>query len=109
MVLKVAPPATDATDGRNEVSALPAGSILISFLSPTDLVPRDTYIRADPTEEAESDDLVVGSGARLADGVRLRRSVVWDGEEVPENFSGESGVFAGGTFYACGDPASGER
>lgn len=36
MVLKVAPPTMDASDGRNEVGALPADSILISFLSPTD-------------------------------------------------------------------------
>jgi NAD(P) transhydrogenase subunit alpha len=36
MVLKVAPPTMDDSDGRNEVGALPADSILISFLSPTD-------------------------------------------------------------------------
>jgi NDP-sugar pyrophosphorylase family protein len=76
------------------------------FIPPTELVPPGTYIRQDHTDLM---DCVVGSGARLADGVCLERSVVWDGEEVPENFSGVAGVFAGGTFYACGDPAFGEK
>jgi NDP-sugar pyrophosphorylase family protein len=67
------------------------------FISPTRLVPAGTYLRGDQA------DVIIGRGARLADGVSLRRCVVWDGEEIPENFSGAAGVFAGGTFYDCED------
>jgi NDP-sugar pyrophosphorylase family protein len=52
-------------------------------------------------------DLVIGAGAKLGAGARLQRAVVWDGEEVPAGFQGEAGVFAGGSFHACGS-ASGE-
>lgn len=45
--------------------------------------------------------LVVGAGARLGAGVRLRRAVVWGGETVPDGFAGEDGVFAGGRFHPC--------
>ncbi len=46
-------------------------------------------------------DLVVGAGARLAPGARLRRAVVWDAEQVPAECSGSDGVFAAGAFHAC--------
>jgi NDP-sugar pyrophosphorylase family protein len=49
-------------------------------------------------------DLVIGAGARLGHGVRLRRAVVWDGESVPDGLHGEDGVFAGGRFHPCADP-----
>ncbi len=46
-------------------------------------------------------DVVIGSGAELGVGARLRRAVVWDGEKVPAGFEGEDGVWAGGAFHAC--------
>lgn len=52
-------------------------------------------------------ELVIGSGATLGRGVRLRRAVVWDGETVPDGLRAEEGVFAGGRFYPCA--GNGER
>ncbi len=49
-------------------------------------------------------ELVIGSGAELGRGVRLRRVVVWDGESVPDGFHAEDGVFAGGRFHPCARP-----
>ncbi|HIF97796.1 MAG TPA: nucleotidyltransferase family protein [Myxococcales bacterium] len=49
----------------------------------------------------ESADLVLGAGARLGAGAKLRRCVVWEKEEVPENFQADRGVFGDGNFYAC--------
>jgi NDP-sugar pyrophosphorylase family protein len=46
------------------------------------------------------DGLVIGAGAELGAGVRLRRCVVWDGERVPAGLDAHDGVFAGGTFHA---------
>jgi NDP-sugar pyrophosphorylase family protein len=46
-------------------------------------------------------DLVVGAGASIEPGARLRRAVVWDGETVPASLRGSDGVFAGGTFHRC--------
>lgn len=53
-------------------------------------------------------DVVIGAGARLGARVRLRRAVVWDGETVPDGFSGEEGVFAGGRFHPCPPDAGDE-
>jgi NDP-sugar pyrophosphorylase family protein len=50
-------------------------------------------------------DLVIGSGATLGPGARLRRAVVWDGERVPAGFEAEGGVFAGGRFQPCDPPS----
>lgn len=52
-------------------------------------------------------DLVIGAGAQLGAGVRLRRAVVWGGESVPDGFAGEDGVFAGGRFHRCAPDAPG--
>jgi mannose-1-phosphate guanylyltransferase len=49
-------------------------------------------------------DLVIGAGARLGAGVRLRRAVVFAGERVPDGLRAEGGVFAGGAFVPC-EPA----
>lgn len=46
-------------------------------------------------------DVVIGAGAVVGRGARLRRAVVWDGETVPAGFTGEDGVFAGGAFRPC--------
>ncbi len=47
----------------------------------------------------EERDLVLGAGAQLGQGSRLRRCVVWEKETVPPNFHGRGGVFADGNFY----------
>jgi NDP-sugar pyrophosphorylase family protein len=47
-------------------------------------------------------DVVVGAGASLGAGVALRRAVVWDGERVPDGFTGSDGIFAGGAFHRVG-------
>jgi mannose-1-phosphate guanylyltransferase len=52
-------------------------------------------------------ELVIGAGARLGAGVRLRRAVVWGGETVPDGFAAEDGVFAGGRFHPCPPDAPG--
>ena len=44
-------------------------------------------------------DRVLGAGAHVAPGVRLRRAVVWDGEDVPTGFVGEDGIWAGGAWH----------
>ena len=51
--------------------------------------------------------VVLGAGARLAEGVELRRAVVWDGERVPAGFRASGGVFAAGAWHAC-EPAEGQ-
>ncbi len=46
-------------------------------------------------------DLVIGAGATLEPGARLRRAVVWEGETVPADLHASGGVFAGGAFHPC--------
>lgn len=53
------------------------------------------------------EDLVIGAGAVLGAGARLRRSVVWDGERVPAGLRASDGVFAGGSFHSCTGPSEG--
>jgi mannose-1-phosphate guanylyltransferase len=71
--------------------------------------PRVSYFDAEDRARALGvrlePDLVVGAGARIGDGARLARAVVWDGETVPAGFRGRDGVFAGGRFHACPDGA----
>ncbi|MFP6654825.1 MAG: sugar phosphate nucleotidyltransferase [Myxococcota bacterium] len=43
--------------------------------------------------------VIVSTEASLPHNARLERAVVWDGEIVPSNFSGASGVYAGGLFH----------
>jgi mannose-1-phosphate guanylyltransferase len=45
-------------------------------------------------------DVVIGRGATIAQGARLDRVVVWDGEAVPPGAEAAGGVFAGGRFIA---------
>jgi mannose-1-phosphate guanylyltransferase len=68
---------------------------IFSFFPPTRLVSQGTYTNVPGT------DVVLGSGARVGAGAQLRRAVVWEDEQVPENFRGSGGVFAGGRFYVC--------
>jgi len=70
-------------------------------LQPTPL----SYLDADAVAAGAGvrfeDELVIGAGATIGAGARLRRAVIWDGERVPEGLSGHDGVFAGGAFHAC--------
>jgi NDP-sugar pyrophosphorylase family protein len=59
----------------------------------------DALAREDGTRIEE--DCVIGRGAAIGSGARLRRAVVWDGERVPDGFEGEDGVYAGGAFHSC--------
>ncbi|HXV36283.1 MAG TPA: hypothetical protein VEC18_04000, partial [Myxococcota bacterium] len=65
---------------------------------------RLSYQRAiEPAQRAGArvdGELVIGAGAELGVGVRLRRCVVWDGERVPAGLDAHDGVFAGGAFHA---------
>ncbi len=63
----------------------------------------DAHARARALGVRVEQDLVIGAGARLGRGVRLRRAVVWGGEIVPEGLNAEDGVFAGGCFHPCAD------
>ncbi len=67
-----------------------------------------SYIDADARARAEGvelrDDLVIGAGATLAAGARLRRAVIWEGERVPAGTHASDGVFAGGVFHPCLEP-----
>jgi len=67
----------------------------VSFFSPTQLVSKGTKL------EGPEADVVLGRGARIGAGAHLRRAVVWENEQVPENFRGSGGVFAAGRFYVC--------
>ena len=70
--------------------ALPA----LSFIDEADrLVPG--------TRVLDRDQLVLGAEAELADGARLRRCVVWEGERVPADLIAEEGIFAGDAFHSC--------
>ena len=46
-------------------------------------------------------DVILGAGATLGAGARLRRAVVWENEAVPAGLTASDGVFAGGTFHRC--------
>lgn len=49
-------------------------------------------------------DLVIGAGAGVAPTARLRRSVVWDAEQVPAELCASDGIFALGAFHPCPAP-----
>ncbi len=66
----------------------------LSFFSEADRVAAGTRIL--PNEQ-----VVLGAGAELGTGARLRRCVVWEGERVPADFVADEGVFAGGGFHSC--------
>ncbi|MBW2273362.1 MAG: NDP-sugar synthase [Deltaproteobacteria bacterium] len=61
----------------------------------------ETLACADGTHFEKSLSLVVGRGARIEPGARLRRVVVWEDEVVPADFRGSDGVYAGGVFHNC--------
>jgi mannose-1-phosphate guanylyltransferase len=79
---------------------------LAANLRPTAVSYLDADARARALGVRLEPDLVVGAGARLGAGVRLRRVVVWDGERVPAGLCAEDGVFAGGCFHrVAAEPA----
>ena len=49
-------------------------------------------------------DNVIGAGASVGAGASLDRVVVWDGEQVPDGFEAQNGVYAGGCFHGLGSP-----
>jgi len=65
--------------------------------------PRLSYLDADAVATRAgarfAPGLVLGAGARLGEGARLERVVVWDGEQVPAGLEARGGVFAGGAFH----------
>lgn len=69
--------------------------------------PRLSYMDADARARSEGvsfqaeDELVVGAGATIDRGARLRRAVVWEGEQVPAGVQASDGVFADGRFHPC--------
>jgi NDP-sugar pyrophosphorylase family protein len=65
----------------------------LSYLDP-DLLAREDGTRIEG-------DCIIGRGATIGSGCRLRRLVVWDGEKVPDGFEAEEGVFAAGAFHSC--------
>jgi NDP-sugar pyrophosphorylase family protein len=67
--------------------------------------PRLSYLDADALARREGTrfehELVIGAGATLGAGARLRRAVVWSQERVPDGLEASDGVFAGGCFHPC--------
>ena len=50
--------------------------------------------------------VIISGRASVDSGAKLNRCVVWDGEEVPAGFVGESGIYAGGGFVHCPEAIS---
>jgi NDP-sugar pyrophosphorylase family protein len=92
----------DVTDCAWEPVGTPA-EYLRANLEP----PALSYIDAEAIARSEGtrfeSDLVIGAGATLGAGARLRRAVVWEGEQVPPGLDASDGVFAGGAFHRCAD------
>jgi mannose-1-phosphate guanylyltransferase len=84
----------------------PVGT-LAEYLAANQRPPRLSYLDADAAARAAGvrfdGDNVIGAGASLGAGARLRRVVVWDGERVPDGCRACDGVFAGGRFHSL-DP-----
>jgi NDP-sugar pyrophosphorylase family protein len=84
----------------------PVGT-LAEYLAANLHPPRLSYLDPDAVARLQGTrfhaDLVIGAGATLGRGARLRRVVVWDGEQVPEGLLASDGVFAGGAFHSCNE------
>jgi NDP-sugar pyrophosphorylase family protein len=103
--------AAGASDVRGEILG-PADCIWEPVGTPREYLdanlapPRLGYLDADALARARGvrfeSECVIGAGASLGAGARLRRVVVWDGERVPAGFHAEEGVYAGGVFHPCG-------
>ena len=91
----------DVTDCEWEPVGTPE-EYLAANLAPPQLSYLDPDARARELGATITPELVIGAGATLGAGARLRNAVVWDGERVPEGFEAADGVFAGGRFHDCG-------
>lgn len=78
---------------------------LAANLAPTRLAYLDADARARARGVRFEDECVIGAGASLGAGARLRRVVIWDHERVPAGLRAEDGVFAGGGFHPCAGDA----
>jgi mannose-1-phosphate guanylyltransferase len=103
--------ALGATDIRGEILASedfvwePVGTpaeYLAANLDPVQLSYHAAIADAQRAGARIEGDLVIGAGAELGPGVQLQRTVVWDGEHVPEGLDASDGVFAGGVFHPVG-------
>jgi NDP-sugar pyrophosphorylase family protein len=88
--------------GPGSITWEPVGR-LDEYLS-VNLTPHElAYLDADALARSEGTRFgpegVIGAGAVLGEGARLRRVVVWEGERVPAGLHAEDGIFAGGAFH----------
>ena len=70
-------------------------------LEPPILSFMDAATRSARTGTRVHGDVILGQGAKIANGAQLQRCVVWEGESVPSTIRGCDGVFACGTFHPC--------
>lgn len=102
-----------AEDIRGEVTDVTVGAwepvgTLAEYLAVNLTPPTLQYLDADTRARSEGarlePGLVVGAGATLGAGARLRNAVIWEGERVPAGFVASNGVYAGGAFHPCPNP-----
>lgn len=77
------------------------GEYLVANFEPPPL----SYLGSVETAGAQAqvtENVVLGAGATIGAGARLRRVVVWDGEHVPAGLEVSDGAFAGGRFHPLG-------
>lgn len=87
---------------RWEPVGTPAEYLAANLTPPLPGLDADDRARAEGTRF--DGDCVIGAGATLGAGARLRRVVVWDGERVPAGLRAKGGVFAGGAFHPIAAP-----
>lgn len=84
----------------------PVGT-LAEYLAVNTRVTPLTFFDPEPAARAAGvrfeGDNVIGAGASVGAGASLDRVVVWEGEQVPDGFEAENGVYAGGSFHGPGD------
>ena len=81
---------------------------LAANLSPPSLSYRALVETAGRETRADEQDVVLGAGATLGAGARLRRVVVWEDEHVPAGMQASDGAFAGAAFHPLrSEPDSG--
>ncbi|TDJ20175.1 MAG: NDP-sugar synthase [Deltaproteobacteria bacterium] len=107
-----------ARDIRGEVvtaqrcSWIPVGTpeqYLAANLETLSLSYLDAQSLSPPPGTRIENDVILGAGATLGAGARLRRAVVWENEAVPVGLTASDGVFAGGTFHRCRKGAEGSQ
>jgi NDP-sugar pyrophosphorylase family protein len=63
----------------------------------------DTIAEAQKSGARIEGDLVIGAGAVIGSHAKLKRSVIWEYEQVDDGLEAEDGVFAGGRFHPCSE------